>query len=110
MKIKGQFYFKQTINGNLVGEWSNYETEPATESSDLQGVFDEKAPFEGTYFSTWQEDGKTAEFYELKITKVKTPINSKKFDLEWNDNRTKKFTGQAMLCDNILIGDYNYCG
>ncbi|MDR3459419.1 MAG: hypothetical protein P4N60_18475 [Verrucomicrobiae bacterium] len=107
--IKGRFYFKQTTNGNLIGEWSNYETEPATESSDFQGEFKD-VPFVGTYFTTWQEKG-MAQFYVLEITKVTKPINSKKFDLKWiNKKQTLTFTGQAMLCDNILIGDYNYCG
>jgi hypothetical protein len=105
-KIKGRFYFKQTSNGNLIGEWSNYESEPATESSDLQGEYQPTVQFKGTYNSTWQENGK-AIIRELTITKL-----GKKFKLDWTEigNNKSDFTGEGMLCDNILVGDYAYCG
>ena len=106
-RINGRFYFKQTSNGNLIGEWSNYECEPSTESSDLQDEYCPAIPFVGTYNSTWQENG-VAIFAELKITKK---MNSKKYCLDWKDqNKADCFKGEAMLCDNTLIGDYVYCG
>ena len=105
-KINGRFYFKQTSNGNLIGEWSNYESEPATESSDLQGEYQPTVQFNGIYNSTWQENG-VAVFKELQITKV-----GNKFKLDWKDKGKTRpdFTGEGMLCDNILVGDYAYCG
>jgi hypothetical protein len=103
-KTIGRFYFKQTSNGNLLGEWSNYGSEPATESADLQGNFNPTIQFEGIYHSTWQENG-IGVFSELTITRVE---KSKKFDLYWkHKDKSDYFKGQAMLCDKILIGDYS---
>jgi hypothetical protein len=96
--IKGRFYFKQTSNGNLIGEWSNYESEPATESADLLGDYNTSTQFVGTYNSTWQENG-VGIFSKLRISNT---APSKKFTLKWDN-----FEGEAMLCDNILIGDYH---
>ena len=107
-KLEGRFFFKETDNGNLIGEYSNnYGIEISTESSDLIAGCDNDS-FLGTYHSTWLED-EGPEFAELTISKIK---RTKLFTLEWckiNDDKSHKiliFVGGAMLCDGILIGNY----
>jgi hypothetical protein len=99
-KIRGRFYFKKTTNKNLVGEWSNNgENRVFTESSDLDEPVD---GYSGTYNSTWQEQGEAISS-RLKITiKGAGPL----FSLEWRVDGAPRFQGEAMLCDDILIGDY----
>jgi hypothetical protein len=100
-KIIGRFYFKQTANRNLVGEFSNNhpQNETATESADLIEGAEEK--FVGKYNSTWQENGK-AIFANLTISRK--PTKSHQYFLEWKS--PCNFRGEGMLCDDILIGNY----
>ena len=101
----GRFYFKQTSNGNLIGEFSNnLSVKASTESSDLIPINPANPPFIGFYHSTWQEDGKTASFAVLTISQ-KTASGGL-FRLIWTNNNVVIFRGEGMLCDNILTGDY----
>ena len=97
-KVEGRFYFKQTSNGNLIGEFSNDDTERTyTESADIitkLGKYD----YIGDYHTTWYEDG--ACFAKLNIRKKYDSI----FSLEWLGE--SHFKGEGMLCDNTLIGNY----
>ena len=98
----GRFYFKQTSNGNLIGEFSNNLSDGiATESADSIGKTNN---YIGDYNSTWQENGKRR-FSNLKISQ-KAGTSNTIFTLEWTDNGRQIFLGEGMLCDNILIGDY----
>ncbi len=98
----GRFYFKQTSNGNLIGEFSNNKSPGIyTESSDS---FKSTGNYLGNYNSTWQEDG-IPKFAILKISQ-KPKTNNKIFTLKWSEEGTPIFKGEGMLCDNILIGDY----
>jgi hypothetical protein len=100
--ITGRFYFKQTSNGNLIGEFSNDKsTGISTESADLLGC--NNIGFLGTYNSTWREN-RTPSFADLEITH-KPNTNNKIFTLKWRGK--SNFDGEGMLCDNILIGDYH---
>ncbi len=97
-KVIGRFYFKQTINGNLIGEFSNNGTlKNYTESADLNSDT-RKDVYVGVYDSTWHED--KACFAKLEITKKHDSI----FTLKWIGEGS--FEGEGMLCDNILIGNY----
>jgi len=78
----GRFYFKQTSNGNLTGEFSNSTSNQiSTESCDY---LPQKNPdigkrandYIGNYDSTWQENG-APHFAKLEITKNK--INDRLF-------------------------------
>lgn len=106
LKNIGRFYFKRTVNGNLIGEFSNYaEREIFTECADLTIAKQGKRrtnPFVGHYRSTWnQEDC-------LLLLKIEPTTRSKKlFTLTWTQKRTVKFEGEAMLCDDTLVGDYH---
>ncbi len=66
-KVNGRFYFKQTSNGNLIGEFSNdhSQNEISTESADLKIA---NGNYLGEYYSTWQEKGKQPCFAKLIIS------------------------------------------
>jgi hypothetical protein len=102
-EIIGRFYFKQTSNGNLIGEFSNHQSDQIfTESADLKPESDDgNYKYVGKYFSTWREKGE-ARYANLTI---KPGRSNKLFILEWIGDRCN-FKGEGMLCDNILIGDY----
>lgn len=101
-KFNGRFYFKRTSNGNLLGEFSNnFSSGAATESSDLIG---ESNGFIGEYNSTWCE-GSTPCFARLSITAK--PGCKGIFRLEWRHS-PYDFDGEAMLCDDMLVGDYRH--
>jgi hypothetical protein len=100
-KVKGRFYFKQTSNGNLLGEFSNSGSQSWTESADATGST--TCNFVGSYQSSWQESGASF-FAELTIAPKANCHNL--FSLEWKRSGTLIFKGEAMLCDDILVGDY----
>jgi hypothetical protein len=103
-KLIGRFYFKQTSNGNLIGEFSNNkDTGIYTESADIpKGKIYET--FAGIYISTWHA-GNSQEVAKLKIESRPGTYN-KIFSLTWTIDRIESFWGEAMLCDGILVGDY----
>ena len=112
--VKGSFYLKQIVNGNLVGEFSPNDCEFIfTVNADFKGYSDLKeeekfdqtiGKFRGSYISTWQEDNNVAYLSELKII----PFGILKYKLEWEDKNinTNKYIGTGMLCGDILIGNY----
>ena len=103
MKLIGRFYFKQTINGNLIGEFSNnLISRIITESSNLEGEFSN--PFIGRFRTIWHQ--------ELANTLVLTISNRREtenriFELIWRDDEENEvFYGEGFIVDGILIGDY----
>jgi hypothetical protein len=102
-KEVGRFYFKQTVNKNLIGEFSNSGTKQNfTESAD---VITGGEPFIGEYLSTYQEDS-VAYLTKLKID-YKDETANRIYSLSWVDINGKfAFKGEGFLVDNILIGDY----
>jgi len=96
----GRFYLKKTVNGNLLGEWSNDSTPGIfTESCDMDGNPDRC--FEGEYFSTWREE-RGACSAELTITR-----QGHVFVLQWRGD-DGNFDGCGMLqSDEVLSGDYH---
>lgn len=113
-KLTGRFFFKLTDSKNLIGEFSNKDCKRNyTESADLRSGKPDDGIFIGTYYSTWHEekDGK-AILAELKIEQKYGNI----FTLTWSIVQDGKpaarptFHGEGMLCDGILIGDYQGIG
>ena len=101
-KVNGRFYFKRSVNGNLTGEFSNNKsTGISSESAEATNT---TVDFVGEYNSTWWED-RTASSAVLKIS-VKPGTNGSIYSVIWERNSSPVFIGEAMLCDNILIGDY----
>ena len=108
-KTKGRFYLKKTSNGNLIGEYSNYpETGVFTEGCDLITPTPDANPnaiYLGDYASHWQE-GQRPIFANLKI--ARKPGSTLLFHLKWDGgNGAASFEGEAMFCDDILVGDYH---
>jgi hypothetical protein len=113
-RLEGRFYLKRTSNENLIGEFShnipNEAHKTYTESCDSiaaeNRASDKSAGshFIGKYYSTWQEGG-TAQIAELTIER--STGNAKLLTLTWRRRPSGTgFRGQGMLCDDILIGDY----
>lgn len=97
--LLGRFYFKQTSNGHLIGEFSNDQSNAVmTESADL--VERKEGKFNGVYRSTWQENGVVC---SATLT-ISQPTNRSVFRLAWVG--ATNFKGGGMLCDDTLIGDY----
>lgn len=100
--VLGRFYFKQTANGNLLGEYSNTEMNlNRTEGADITSLF--SLPFIGTYTTTWFEQ--SAQSLNLEI-QFKVNGNNRIYSLTWTNNGNTVFVGQGFLVDGILIGDY----
>lgn len=100
--VLGRFYFRQTSNGNLLGEYSNtLMNHNRTESADI--ISDFNLPFIGKYRSTWFEQ--SAQSLELEI-EFKINSNDRIYNLTWRNTRSVVFRGEGFLVDNILIGDY----
>jgi len=108
--VAGRFYFKLTPNGNLLGEYSNNRTlSPSAESAeralDLGGQVEEGAtPFVGLFRSVWQEDGGAAHTAVLRIASKVGHVGI--FAVDWTSPERTLFRGEAMLCDDVLIGNY----
>jgi len=110
-RLIGQFYYRLTQSGNLLGEFSNNGTLfNWTESADLVRE-DNKSidSFEGTYHTTWQEGGNPCFATLIIIPKVTTAgpaINI--FELTWtfkNQNQPT-FYGEGFISEGILVGSY----
>lgn len=110
----GEFYFKLTSNGNLVGEFVNRDPNCiiATESAVRSSMVAEgqEPGFEGTYHSTWFEENK-AEAALLEITPDRDRSNQvrpRRYRLEWwNLNRNHVlFHGYGFVADHLLVGHY----
>jgi hypothetical protein len=103
MSVIGRFYFKQTKNGNLIGEFSNNHTnENITECANIKSEFDKNNKFIGNYETVWMES--KANFLILKI-EYKT-VNKQIFKLTWSNSNKIIFYGEGFIVDKILIGDY----
>ncbi|HEX8562713.1 MAG TPA: hypothetical protein VF676_07015 [Flavobacterium sp.] len=100
--VLGRFYFKQTANGNLLGEFSNTGMGlNKTESADIISRFN--IPFIGTYRSTWFQQ--TAQSLNLEI-QFKIDSNDRIYSLTWTNNNNVAFLAEGFIVDDILIGDY----
>ena len=96
----GNFYYKQSANGNLLGEFSNNSTSSVIPDSCLLiSIFQEN--FVGSYQSTWIENENSSGIFTLEIQK----LSNQKFKLTWQNNEIT-FLGEGFIVDNMLIGFY----
>jgi len=114
----GRFYFKLTTNGNLLGEYSNDDCRCSyTEAANRILPSDEALPllsgsnFPGHFVSTWYEvRDKGSVTADLVIKPKQSCLGI--FTLVWKEIKNgatpngKLFEGEAMLCDETLIGNY----
>lgn len=102
-EIIGRFYFKQTLNLNLIGEYSNNIS--LKNLSECANKTDkETEPFIGKYQTIWFE--KEPISMDL-IIDYKEKTNKRIFTLTWEDKLKKQiFNGEGFIVDKILIGDY----
>lgn len=93
----GSFYFDRTVNGNLIGEFSNNETEfIMTESAITKTI---NSTFEGLYTSTWYDDEQQKA--TLEITKI-----GFKYKLNWTEPGKQEYEGEGFLTADKLVGFY----
>ena len=94
----GVFYFERTTNSNLLGEFSNSESETImTESAIASGDTND---FEGVYTTTW---------FDFQVTGMNMEIKraGSKYEIIWIDKEKKPiFKGEGFLAGNKLIGFY----
>lgn len=116
MKVYGRFYFELTVNGNLLGEYSNrnsqwVDVEAARRISGSQAGPSEGSPvaygFVGDYNSVWTEGESNVMHGILTIGRKNVP--GEIFEVTWSssDRRRELFVGEAMLVNAKLIGDYH---
>lgn len=102
--IRGRFYFKLSINGNLAGEYSHQDSKHSWVET-AQRTSPAACGFEGDYRSAWIQENEEVCSAELKITRKAGSTGI--FSLVWTPpGETAQFEGEAMLCDQILIGNY----
>lgn len=104
--VVGRFYFKLSSNGNLLGEYSNDKSQDCDveAAKRLSGdPVENENPFIGEYKSTWTE-GDRVVFSDLIIEQKKD--SDTLFSIKWSDSKRTIFTGEAMIVDGILIGNY----
>lgn len=104
----GRFYFRQTANGNLLGEYSHRTSksrsvyaEAATRTAGVKGWI-------GEYRTVWREEPNfTPSSALLKISHAEGSASL--FQVRWFDERNPGrllFEGEAMECEGNLVGDY----
>ena len=102
----GRFYFKKTTEGNLIGEYSHRELNCTRSFAEAASRVGKGTEWVGDYKTCWVEPP-DLEFGQalLKITKKRGAVNL--FRLRWyGEDGSELFTGEAMLSDDLLIGDY----
>lgn len=93
----GSFYFDQTVNGNLIGEFMNNQTTVIlTESATVNKI---TFPFEGSFVSTWFDT-------ELHKATLDIKKNGFKFELKWTEPNKQGYIGEGFLTGTKLVGYY----
>lgn len=107
----GEFYFKLTVHGNLLGEFTNRaEVGLCTESSVRITAADpeDEGGFTGEYKTTWY-DSEGRGSGELANLEIKQEVGKAalRYLLIWKDSGKKVlFHGYGFVCDGVLIGHY----
>lgn len=95
----GSFWFEKTINGNLIGEFSNTDSTTINTESAQKIVPDSK--FDGDYISTW---------FDIVLCKADLKIrntNGQKFTFDWKAVGGINYEEEGFLSsENRIIGFY----
>lgn len=103
-KFLGRFYFTQTRNGNLVGEYANSGmSDVGTESAVLIGLFDPAKPFIGDYHTSWLEDVEP----HFAMLNISQDASGTAYILKWKGADGKQiFSGEATVAHFGIFGAY----
>jgi hypothetical protein len=108
-RLIGRFYFKKTANGNLIGEYSNRDPASARSYAEAATRIACGSEWVGDYTTTWCEAPKN-ECVSARLEIEAKPDCVGIFSLRWRPtsvpNGKEMFVGEAMLCDDMLVGDY----
>jgi hypothetical protein len=110
--VIGNFYFKLTTAGHLLGEYSNSGTPWARPECAFRGddvPYAERQSFVGTYTSTWHEPtGSTVTVTLTIVPRYRPAEQATLFELTWTrrPGGSVMYQGQAMLNDGQLVGNY----
>lgn len=106
--IKGRFYFQLTINGNLLGEYSNdvstdIDVEAAKRIPEPKDSQKKDKEFIGKFMSVWTE-GATGKNANLMVSQK---VGSRGiYEVVWSQNSKDIFKGEGMLSGDKLVGNY----
>ena len=108
--IIGSFYFSLTDHQNLLGEYSNVETESINVEAAKRFPENPENPrltpsFIGKYRSIWTEDERPESSF-LDISELSKDGNKLKLIWYDRDQDNPRFTGEGMIVDGTLIGHY----
>ena len=105
-RLIGRFYFKKTANGNLVGEYSNRHAASVRSYAEAASRISSGSDWIGDYVTTWCE-APNNECFSAKLQITARPHCVGIFSLRWDSvSGSRLFSGEAMLCDDMLVGDY----
>lgn len=101
MKESGCQYFRLTSSGNLIGEYANPQG-AWPETAVRTGPGGELSSFEGSYKVSWTEEDKVPG----GILKIRRDPDRRIFELIWLQYGKPVYTGVGILCDGLLIANY----
>lgn len=108
-RLIGRFYFKKTANGNLIGEYSNRAPASSRSYAEAATRIEGGNEWVGDYMTTWCEAPKN-ECVSARLEIEAKPNCIGIFILRWRPasepNGKAMFAGEAMLCDDMIVGDY----
>ncbi len=95
------------MEGNLIGEYSHREPGCTRSYGEAASREDNGNDWQGVYRSCWVEPPHF-ESHVARLTIMRKLESANLFKLEWRDpaNSNLLFIGEAMLSDDLLIGDY----
>ena len=101
-EIIGNFYYTRSVNGNLLGEFTNnLDDRILSESCNPRTNMD---GFIGEYNSSWQQNRDT---FGFGLTIDNHPTALGKFTLIWsNPNGTPEYFGEGFRVGEMLVGFY----
>lgn len=110
--LTGTFYFKITPSGNLIGEYSHRNSPSRRSYAEAATRISHDSGWVGKYKTTWCE-GEGPDFHTESATLIISEPEGavELFTVRWHKSAQPDaevmFNGEAMLCDGMLVGDYN---
>ena len=107
MSVMGRFYFRKTTEGNLIGEYSHRDC--IRSFAEAASRTEKGSDWLGDYKTCWVEPP------GFRFNKAHLTISLKEGSaslytllwLPWRGRGEPLFRGEAMISDDLLIGDYS---